>query len=59
MAGVKIALFLPKGDAQSLRTAQIGNWTGLALACPRSEIDELFSREEINKTEGTTVPFSF
>ena len=59
MAGVKIALFLPKGDAQSLRAAQIGNWTGLALACPRSEIDELFSREEINKTEGTTVPFSF
>lgn len=50
MAGVKITLFLPKGDAQSLRTAQIGNWTGLALACPRSEIDDLFSREEIDKT---------
>ena len=49
MAGVKITLFLPSGDAQSFRTAQIGNWTGMALACPRSKIDDLFSREEISK----------
>ena len=32
-----------------MRTAQIGNWTGIALACPRSEIEDLFLRDEINK----------
>lgn len=50
MAGVTIKLFLPKGDAQSLRTAELVNWTGKALAGPRSELDDLLAREELVKS---------
>ena len=50
MAGVTIKLFLPKGDAQSLRTAELVNWTGKALAGPRSQLDDLLTREELSKS---------
>ena len=50
MAGVTIKLFLPKGDAQSLRTAELVNWTGKALAGPRSQLDDLLAREELVKS---------
>jgi hypothetical protein len=50
MAGVTIKLFLPKGDAQSLQTAELVNWTGKALAGPRSQLDDLLSREELTKS---------
>jgi len=50
MAGVTIKLFLPKGDAQSLRTAELVNWTGKALAGPRSQLDDLLAREEFAKS---------
>jgi hypothetical protein len=45
-----IKLFLLHGNAKSLRTAEISNWTGKALAAPRTEIDELLGREELGKT---------
>jgi hypothetical protein len=44
-----IKLFLPRGDAKSLRTAEISNWTGKAIAAPRTELDELLAREELDK----------
>ncbi len=44
-----IKLFLPRGDAKSLRTAEISNWTGKAVAAPRTELDELLAREELEK----------
>ena len=44
-----IKLFLPRGDAKSLRTAEISNWTGMAIAAPRTELDELLQREELGK----------
>lgn len=44
-----IKLFLPRGDAKSLRTAEISNWTGKAVAAPRTEFDELLAREELEK----------
>jgi hypothetical protein len=50
MDGVTIKLFLPKGDAQSLRTAELVNWTGKALAGPRSQLDDLLAREELAKS---------
>lgn len=50
MAGVTIKLFLPKGDAQSLRTAELVNWSGKALAGPRSELDDLLKRDELTKS---------
>jgi hypothetical protein len=49
MSSATIKLFLPRGDAKSLRTAEISNWTGKAVAAPRTEIDELLAREELDK----------
>lgn len=49
MAAATIKLFLPRGDAKSLRTAEISNWTGKAIAAPRTELDDLLVREELDK----------
>jgi hypothetical protein len=49
MASATIKLFLPRGDAMSLRTAEISNWTGKAVAAPRTELDELLARDELEK----------
>ncbi len=49
MTPATIKLFLQRGDAKSLRTAEIINWTGKAIAAPRTELDELLNREELNK----------
>lgn len=49
MITATIKLFLPRGDAKSLRTAEISNWTGKAIAAPRTELDELLQREELDK----------
>ncbi|MDB5346258.1 MAG: hypothetical protein JWP89_4635 [Schlesneria sp.] len=49
MRSATIKLFLPHGDAKSLRTAEISNWTGKAIAAPRTEFDELLAREELDK----------
>jgi hypothetical protein len=49
MPSATIKLFLPRGDAKSLRTAEISNWTGKAIAAPRTELDELLTREELDK----------
>ncbi len=49
MPSATIKLFLPLGDAKSLRTAEISNWTGKAVAAPRTELEELLAREELEK----------
>lgn len=49
MTSATIKLFLPRGDAKSLRTAEISNWTGKAISAPRTELDELLAREELDK----------
>ncbi len=49
MTSATIRLFLPRGDAKSLRTAEISNWTGKAIAAPRTELEELLAREELNR----------
>lgn len=49
MTSATIKLFLPRGDAKSLRTAEISNWTGKAIAAPRTELDLLLEREELEK----------
>jgi hypothetical protein len=49
MPSATIKLFLPHGDAKSLRTAEISNWTGKALAAPRTELEALLAREECDK----------
>jgi Domain of unknown function (DUF4357) len=49
MTSATIKLFLPHGDGKSLRTAEISNWTGKAVAAPRTELEELLAREELEK----------
>jgi hypothetical protein len=49
MAGAKITIFLPNGNAQSLRIAELSNWTGKAIASPRIELEALLAREEISQ----------
>ncbi len=44
-----IKLFLPFGDPTRLRTAELSNWSGKALAAPRSDLAELFSRDEADQ----------
>ena len=49
MTSATIKLFLPRGDSKSLRTAEISNWTGKAVAAPRTELEALLTREELEK----------
>ena len=42
-----IKLFLPFGDPTRLRTAELSNWSGKALAAPRSDLLELHLRDEL------------
>jgi hypothetical protein len=37
MPGRSIRLFLVDGTPRGQRTAEVGNWTGLALVCPSTE----------------------
>lgn len=46
---LSIKIFLPKGTATSLRTAEISNWSGKAIACSRQEVEELGKREEASR----------
>ena len=46
MASATIKLFLLHGDAKRLRVGEVSNWTGKALAAPRTELDDLLLREE-------------
>lgn len=49
MAAATIKLFLSNGDAQGLRIAELSNWTGKALAAPRTELENLLKRDEMNQ----------
>lgn len=49
MPSATIKLFRVHGDPKRLRTAELSNWTGKAIAGPRSELDGLLSRDEAAK----------
>ncbi len=46
---LSIKLFLVKGSSSGLRTAEISNWSGKAIACSRKELGELSKREEASR----------
>ena len=46
MPSATIKIFLAHGDPKRLRTAELSNWTGKAVAGPRSEFDSIIKREE-------------
>ena len=50
MPSATIKLFLVHGDAKRLRTAELSNWTGKAVAGPRSELDCVLGRDEAAKS---------
>lgn len=48
MSSATIKLFLPYGDPKRLRIAEISNWTGKAVAAPRTDLDALLERDELD-----------
>ncbi len=46
--GRSLRLFLVDGSPAGLITAELGNWTGKAVAAPRLALDELRKRKEAN-----------
>jgi len=46
MPSATIKIFLAHGDPKRLRTAELSNWTGKAIAGPRSEFDSVLARDE-------------
>jgi hypothetical protein len=49
MTSATIQRCFPRGAAKSLQHAGISNWTGKAVAAPRTELHELVAREEHDK----------
>ena len=49
MQPATIKLFLAHGNPRGLRTAELSNWSGKALAAPKTEIADLLRREELSK----------
>lgn len=50
MPAATIKLFLAHADPKRLRTAELSNWTGKAVAGPRSEFDGVLARDEADKS---------
>lgn len=50
MTPATIKIFLPEGDAQGLRVGEISNWSGVALAAPRSGLKQLLARPELERS---------
>lgn len=50
MHGRSVRLFLIDGAPQGMRTAEVGNWSGLALVCPRTDLSRLGARPEVRRT---------
>lgn len=50
MPSATIKMFLVHGDPKRLRTAELSNWTGKAVAGPRSEFDGVMGRDEACKS---------
>lgn len=46
MPSATIKIYLPHGDPKRLRTGEISNWSGKAVAGPRTELDQILRREE-------------
>jgi len=46
LATATFKIYLAFGNPKRLRTAELSNWTGKAVAGPRSEFEKLLEREE-------------
>lgn len=50
MPTATIKMFLAQGDPKRLRTAELSNWTGKAVAGPRSEFESVLARDESERS---------
>jgi hypothetical protein len=50
MDSATIRIFLVHGDPKRLRTAELSNWTGKAVAGPRSDFESVLARDESQKS---------
>jgi hypothetical protein len=50
LPGKTIRIFLPDGEPTGILLAEISNWTGKVLVAPRSQLDQLSKREEVQGT---------
>lgn len=50
MSGRLIRTFLIDGTPQGMRTAEVGNWSGLALVTPRTDLARFGGRSEVRRT---------
>lgn len=50
MLGPSVRLVFVDGSAQGLRTAEVCDWTGVALICPRTDLMRLATRAEIRRS---------
>jgi len=48
--GTTISIYLIHADPKRLRTAELTNWTGKAVAGPRSDFEDVLNREEAGKS---------
>lgn len=46
MPSATIKIYLPHGDPKRLRIGEISNWSGKAVAGPRTELEQLLQRDE-------------
>ena len=56
--GQSIRIFLADGTVTGIRHAEVVNWTGQAIACPRSRLGELHSWDEAHRP-GVYLLFGF
>ncbi len=50
MPSATIGMFLAHGDPKRLRTAELSNWTGKAVAGARDELEDVLAREESERS---------
>ncbi len=50
MTSATIKLFLPHADARRPRAGEVSNSTGKALAAPRTELEDLLARDELESS---------
>ena len=48
MQSATIKIFLATGSPNGLRTAELSNWSGKAIAGPRTQMSELLGRKELD-----------
>ena len=50
MRSAAVKIFVAHGDPKQLRTAELSNWTGKAVAGPRGEFESVLAREKSQKS---------